>query len=364
MPDSNFIFSPRNKSEVEFTYNNRRFIIREPDGEEINNAELLKSKFFFDILKRGVPTESEIFEELVNQGRFSQKDYDEKVNECSNRLTISYIAIGGASDEIQLSEAFENCRKIKEELSEILMKRAKYVEYSAESKSNNSYYQALMSACVFDSDGKLVFAEKKPNKPIDLEAGYKNIRECSDMQFITVCVKTFLPFMSGIVNPRSLDVEYGLYAKRREQLGLKDDDIVKQYKSILDENIIEDDEEIDISSITGNTSYEDIQIPVIPDIPEMPKEQTRKEVEDEISTITKAIEKKDIEDLHGNMFEDTEEISFPLKDDVLRTRSTQTPTIIPTGKKLEGVIDNDEGGNNVKMGETTRIGNGAGTPGQ
>lgn len=220
-----------NIREVEFKHDDQQFFVREPTPDDVNNADLLRSKFFFAAIKAGVPTESEIFDVLQKQGRFDQKDYEKELGKISGDLSKIMIEMAKAKNPDYLREQFELCRAKRVELHEHILKRNQFINHCSESKATNDYYTALMGACIFNSSGDPVFGEyDKVTGSINLEKAYEVIKQSSDFRFISICAEIFIPFCNGILNPKEINPEYALYTDMRSKLNLPDDDIVIQFK--------------------------------------------------------------------------------------------------------------------------------------
>jgi hypothetical protein len=258
-----------NIREMEFNHNSQRFFVREPNPDDVNNADLLRSKFFFNAIKKGVPTESEILDVLKEQGRFSEEEYLKGLGKCSAEVSTIMVEMTKAKTSKALRDIFDRCVKKRRELHEHILKRNQFVNHAAETKATNDYYMALMGACVFNNEGDPVFGEyDRISGCIDLEKSYNVIKGSSDFPFISVCAETFIPFANGLLNARAINPEYAVYADMRGKLNLPDDDIVIQYKK----SASLDDVEMEIS----DTSKElNIDTNVVIDMPNA-KEAVRK----------------------------------------------------------------------------------------
>lgn len=287
----------RNVREQRFKYAGKTYFCREPKPEEINECDLVRSKAFFDAIKKGVPTESEFIAELERQRRFSDTVYEAETLEIGRQINENVQKIATSQNEEDLKEALQACEKLRGDLHTKVRKRNEFLQHSAESKANNEYNMALMSACIYDNVRKPVFADiDDVTGCINIEQGYSAVKNCDDWGLISACINVFMPFSAGILNPTDIQPEYAAYAERRKQLRLPDDDIVSQVKDYKKRMADEDGDTSDVPPANlVDAATEDEDAPP-------PPPQRKKE-----AVIQAEAQKPKLEEAQTSLFDDSEE---------------------------------------------------------
>ena len=228
---------PRTPREISFKHERKRYFIREPNINDINIADLIRSQYFFKAVQEGVATEEEIIEALEKQSRFSQEAFEANTEEMAIKIQMAMTKIATAESAEDLTKAFKDCKTTRDAWTKHINKRQMFIQHAAETKASNEHYVALMSVCVLDSQHKHVFGEPDPiTQSIDIKQAYNNVRNHEDFTFITTCLQQFIPFANGILNPTDLDPEYRLYEETRKKLKLPEDDISKEIKELEEEH--------------------------------------------------------------------------------------------------------------------------------
>ena len=216
--------------EMQFEYRDETYFLREPSGPEIVDCENVKSEIWFSAIKSGVPGEEEILDTLEEQGRFSREKFQQAIQMIDEELSECLIDITQSVDEGSAQEAYKRAQKFRKKMLDIDRRRQSYVMHSAEQKSENAYYLAMLGLCCFQKEevkGKIknkyiLSVINEDVDKVDVSATHKNVTDWDDPGLITTAISNFIPFLRGFKTSEIKMPEDILFENRLEVIGRKE----------------------------------------------------------------------------------------------------------------------------------------------
>lgn len=144
---------------MKVTVEEKVYVVKKPGQKELSRAKLESNKVF----KRSISSDEfflreELYNILRNRGFWN----DEKENELNDlRKQIEEKEVVLKKGGIELQEAKEVALTLKLLRYKLLLLTAKereFDELTVEAQSDNAYFDALVSECVFDEEGNKVYS--------------------------------------------------------------------------------------------------------------------------------------------------------------------------------------------------------------
>ena len=144
---------------MKVTVDEKVYVVKKPGQKELSRAKLESNKVF----KRSISSDEfflreELYNILRNRGFWN----DEKENELNDlRKQIEEKEVILKKGGIELQEAKEVALTLKLLRYKLLLLTAKereFDELTVEAQSDNAYFDALVSECVFDEEGNKVYS--------------------------------------------------------------------------------------------------------------------------------------------------------------------------------------------------------------
>lgn len=255
--------------EMQFEYKDEVYFLREPSGPEIVDCENVKSEIWFSAIKSGVPGEEEILDTLEEQGRFSREKFQQAIQMIDEELSECLIDITQSENEGSAQDAYKRAQKFRKKMLDIDRRRQSYVMHSAEQKSENAYYLAMLGLCCFQKEevkGKIknkyiLSVINEDVDKVDVSATHKKVTDWDDPGLITTAISNFIPFLRGFKTSEIKMPEDILFENRLEVINRKEiTDQSKEADGIdIEDEVVEDDneEQVVLQSDSDNKKIEE-----------------------------------------------------------------------------------------------------------
>ena len=160
-------------------------ILRQPTGEETLWAYFLEKLTLKKSIAEGLPRESELSEELVSKF-FSDKD-QESLETLNNKIKAYETMVSkGIKGSVVYDQNIEKLTNLKSDLRVLLAKKDLAKQYSADFKSMEEKYYALMSKCVLNTNREPIWATTE------------EMYNIADLDYLEWLLYTeFIPFIVG-----------------------------------------------------------------------------------------------------------------------------------------------------------------------
>ena len=126
--------------------------IRTPDGNDYNEADMVKSRTWYKAVQEGIPTVKQVEETLIKLEIWD----DEKQKEVEDiRKEIQDKEYQLTKGNMKISKGRKLALEIKEKrtkIRELVMERSVYYNDSAEGKAENMHFNTLVSRCLVYND--------------------------------------------------------------------------------------------------------------------------------------------------------------------------------------------------------------------
>jgi hypothetical protein len=138
-----------------------KIVVKKPGNVLMSSAQRVGAKAWTDCVREGIMTKKEL-EKFMNAQGIWDKDKDEKQKSITDAIFSmeKQLYVGGKNGQLRASEgkriAIEMRRK-RNELRELISERLSLEQNTAESISDNSKFDFLVSSCTFYENGQKVY---------------------------------------------------------------------------------------------------------------------------------------------------------------------------------------------------------------
>lgn len=153
------------EKKIEVTVDNQKvnLIIRKPNNALMSQAQRVGAKAWTDCVREGIMTKKELEKFMKEQGIWDDgKDEEQKkiVKEISDLEKKLFVSGADKTSKLRASEGKEiaiEMRVKRNELRDLIAERMSLEQNTAESISDNSRFDFLVSSCTFYENGNKVY---------------------------------------------------------------------------------------------------------------------------------------------------------------------------------------------------------------
>jgi hypothetical protein len=148
---------------IDVTLNGKdlKILVRKPSNVLMSSAQRVGAKAWTDCVREGIMTKKEL-EKFMNAQGIWDKDKDEKQKAITDAIFSmeKQLYVGGQNGQLRASEGKKiaiEMRKKRNELRDLISERLSLEQNTAESISDNSKFDFLVSSCTFYENGQKVY---------------------------------------------------------------------------------------------------------------------------------------------------------------------------------------------------------------
>lgn len=158
-------------SEISFKIGDVDYKVRQPNGEELNMAQMVYNKAFNVALKSEAPLQVESADILKGRGIWSDQKQAELEQVHRDITDKEYILHAGGILKKEARQVAIDLKKLRFKSENIFSPIANFNQHTCEGQAQNAKFDYLVSVCTVYSDGRAVFAnledyKNRPNDPV------------------------------------------------------------------------------------------------------------------------------------------------------------------------------------------------------